>query len=53
MIIDHGKRKDDDKNFTNDYDRACDKLQLNAIPERLPCREKERKIIEEYLYSGL
>lgn len=37
----------------NDYDRACDKLQLNAIPDTLPCRDKERTFIEEYLMSGL
>lgn len=41
------------KHLLNDYDRACDKLQLNAIPDTLPCRDNERKLIEDYLKNGL
>ena len=37
----------------NEYDRVCETLQLNAIPEELPCREEERKIITEYLLNGI
>ena len=37
----------------NEYDRACDKLQLNAIPDHLPCRDYERNYIESYLVNGL
>ena len=27
--------------FNNEYDEACSKLQLNAQPDELPCREVE------------
>lgn len=37
----------------NAYDAACQKLQLNAVPEVLPCREKERAQIIEYITSGV
>jgi len=33
----------------NNYDSACQKLQLNAIPNYLPCREKERQQIIDYI----
>lgn len=36
-----------------DYNRACEKLQLNAIPDNLPCRENEMKLITDYLENGL
>ena len=28
--------------YNNDYDRVCAALQLSAIPDVLPCRDKER-----------
>ena len=28
--------------FDNEYDRVCASLQLNAVPDFLPCRDKER-----------
>lgn len=37
----------------NMYDAACQKLQLNAVPDQLPCREKERKQIVDYICNGL
>jgi len=37
-----GFSKDSDC-FDNEYDAACNKLQLNSIPKELPCREKEIK----------
>jgi Cdc6-like AAA superfamily ATPase len=37
----------------NDYDRACEKLQLNAIPYYLPCRNNERKKIQDYILNGI
>lgn len=33
----------------NLYDLACQKLQLNAVPDSLPCRDDERKIIIDYI----
>jgi origin recognition complex subunit 1 len=35
------------------YERACEKLQLSAIPDSLPCRDKERKMIIDYIENGL
>ena len=37
----------------NSYDAACQKLQLNAIPDQLPCRDSERAQIIEYIVNGL
>ena len=37
----------------NHYDEACQKLQLNAIPDYLPCREKERQQIIDYITQGI
>ena len=37
----------------NDYDRVCEKLQLNAIPENLSCRDEEQKKIRDYLRQGI
>ena len=37
----------------NAYDQACAKLQLSAIPDKLPCRENERDKIVEYIKQGL
>lgn len=33
--------------------RACDQLQLSALPDSLPCREKERAEIERFLESSV
>ena len=35
------------------YEQACAKLQLSAIPERLPCRDSERQQIIDYVTHGL
>jgi len=35
------------------YDEACKNLELNAVPEYLPCREKERSEIYEFIKSGI
>jgi len=37
----------------NPYNSACAKLQLSAIPDRLPCRDSERKNIVDYIKNGL
>ena len=37
----------------NAYDAACQKLQLSAIPDQLPCREVERQQIIDYIKRGL
>lgn len=39
--------------YDNEYDRVCASLQLNAVPEVLPCRDKERNYITDYLINGL
>lgn len=39
--------------FDNEYDEACNKLQLNSIPKELPCRDHERDIIRDYLKQGI
>ena len=35
------------------YNHACEKLQLSTIPDSLPCRDKERKLITDYIEHGL
>eukprot|EP01022_Parablepharisma_sp_SALTPOND_P025572 TRINITY_DN59_c0_g2_i1.p1 TRINITY_DN59_c0_g2~~TRINITY_DN59_c0_g2_i1.p1 ORF type:complete len:835 (-),score=142.42 TRINITY_DN59_c0_g2_i1:12692-15196(-) len=35
------------------YDKACQNLELNAIPDYLPCREKEHAEIFEFIKSGI
>lgn len=37
----------------NEYDKACEKLQLNAIPDSLPCRNNEREFIKNYIMNGI
>jgi predicted NACHT family NTPase len=50
----YGKKRDRKETLDLDnYELACQKLQLNAIPDELPCRDSERKKITEYLESGL
>ena len=36
-----GDFKRDKASFDNEYDEACSKLQLNSIPDELPCRDAE------------
>eukprot|EP01138_Halocafeteria_seosinensis_P002846 gb/GECG01002907.1/.p1 GENE.gb/GECG01002907.1/~~gb/GECG01002907.1/.p1 ORF type:complete len:670 (+),score=100.16 gb/GECG01002907.1/:1-2010(+) len=54
--------RDDEARFGEDdevlatqrkVDDAKSKLHLSAIPEKLPCRDKERKQIEKYLSSSI
>lgn len=35
------------------YSQACAQLQLSAAPPKLPCRDKEKKIIEKFLVDGI
>jgi hypothetical protein len=37
----------------NGYDYACQKLQLSAVPSKLPCRDAERQQITDYILNGL
>ena len=39
--------------FDNEYDEACSKLQLNAQPDELPCREMEQEKIHNYIVNGI
>jgi origin recognition complex subunit 1 len=39
--------------YDNEYDRVCASLQLSAVPEVLPCRDKERNYITDYLKNGI
>lgn len=41
------------RKYDNEYDRVCASLQLSAIPEVLPCRDKERNYIKDYLINGI
>ena len=47
------KSKDTKQDKLNSYEVACQKLQLNAIPDELPCRDDERVKITEYIKQGL
>ena len=35
------------------YSQACAQLQLSAAPPKLPCRDKEKRIIEKFLVDGI
>jgi len=37
----------------NLYDTCCRKLELNALPDYLPCREKERAEIHDFIKLGI
>ena len=39
--------------FDNQYDRVVASLQLTAVPDFLPCRDKERNQITDYLINGI
>ena len=39
--------------FDNNYDMLLNRLQLNFVPDSLPCREKEKEVIREFIQSGL
>lgn len=39
--------------FDNKYDEACNKLQLNTIPDHFPCRDKEQMEIMSFLVNGI
>jgi hypothetical protein len=36
------KKSNEPRKFENEYDRVCSQLQLSAIPDVLPCRDRER-----------
>jgi hypothetical protein len=36
------KKSNEPRKFDNEYDRVCSQLQLSAIPDVLPCRDRER-----------
>lgn len=42
-----------DRTYDNEYDRVCASLQLTAVPDVLPCRDKERNIITDFLVNGI
>ena len=44
-----GDFRRDKASFDNEYDEACSKLQLNSIPDELPCRDVEQDHIESYI----
>lgn len=37
----------------DNFEEALWRLQENYMPDSLPCREKEKKIIEDFIKSGL
>lgn len=39
--------------FDSNYDMLLNRLQLNFGPESLPCRDKEKEVIREFIQSGL
>jgi origin recognition complex subunit 1 len=39
--------------YDNPYDLLLSKLQLNFVPDSLPCRESEKEVIREFVMSGL
>jgi Cdc6-like AAA superfamily ATPase len=39
--------------FSNPYDVLLSKLQLNYVPDSLPCRDDMKKLIREFIASGL
>lgn len=39
--------------YDNQYDLLLNRLQLHFMPESLPCREKEKDVIQEFIQSGL
>ena len=49
----YGEAEAPKESFDNEYDEACNKLQLNSIPKELPCRDAERKQIVDYLKMGI
>lgn len=48
-----GGKRNKNINFENEYDEACSKLQLNSIPETLPCRDREQDQIYNYITEGI
>jgi Cdc6-like AAA superfamily ATPase len=46
--------QDEDKVvYETPYDEACAKLQLNAVPDEFPCRDKEQNTIRDYILRGI
>jgi hypothetical protein len=39
--------------YENPYDVLLSKLQLNFVPDSLPCRDSEKEVIKEFVMSGL
>lgn len=39
--------------FKDKFDEALNHLQENFVPEELPCRDKEKRIIHDFIESGL
>lgn len=44
---------EDKKAMLEIYDSACHRLELNAVPDYLPCREKEHAEIYEFIKTGI
>jgi hypothetical protein len=53
MIIEVNKKAIRAEDYDNEYDRVCASLQLTAVPDILPCRDKERNQITDYLVNGI
>ncbi len=39
--------------MTDPFSLAIRRLHISVIPNTLPCREEERKMVEDYLQSGI
>lgn len=48
--LDEGKEMNKIK---DPYQLACNALQLSSIPAHLPCREKERKDVMDFIRAGV
>lgn len=53
MVIEVSKKALKKEEYDNEYDRVCASLQLTAVPDVLPCRDKERNQITDYLINGI
>jgi Cdc6-like AAA superfamily ATPase len=48
-----GQKNKGSANYANEYDAACATLQLNFAPDNLPCRDREKEIILNYIMEGI
>lgn len=50
---DNARYEEESKVYDNHYDLLLNRLQLNYVPENLPCREDKKRVIREFIESGL